>query len=284
MNPANIISKSWALICALFIMIAAIAEAPNKENYYEPVSEQHFALTDALVRAQAMTDDGVSYIYSSNFFLIRTELDTKTIIAANYAAIPMELLTLGCSHIGGISYANGKIYAPIEDSKTFQHLYIGVYDSKTLELLNYYPLPLEYQENGAPWCVADPDNGVLYTARRDRLECINVFDLKTLEFIKTIPIDYPVHKAQGGDMYKGILYLSMSRDEQAVYAINPETGHVQKAFARNLPGDAEGEGMTILKTDDGALFHVLDISTIGIVAHQKNYDFNPDTLVWDEGT
>lgn len=281
-NPVSIVTKCWAIFCALFIMIAAIEETPNKDNYYEPVSQQDFALTDALVRAQGMTDDGVSYIYSSNFFLIRTELDTKTILAENYAAIPPELLALGCSHIGGISYANGKIYAPIEDSKTFEHLYIGVYDVETLQCLATYPLPLEYQENGAPWCVADPENGVLYTARRDRLECINVFDLETLAFIKTIPIDYPVHKAQGGDMYKGILYLSMSREEQAVYAINLKTGHVQKAFSRNLPGDAEGEGMTILRTDDGALFHVLDISTIGVVAHQKNYDFDPDTLVWDE--
>lgn len=277
----DVVKSSWALLCALFILISNVAEFQQKDDYYEPVSVQSFALDGALTRSQGITTDGESYIFSSNYFLIKTELDGETIIAENLCAIPLELQELGCKHIGGISYCDGKIYAPIEDSKVFENLYIGVYDSDTLELLDYYPLPLELQENGAPWCVADPENGYLYTARRDHIVDINVFDINTMELVKIIHLQDSIHKVQGGEMYDGILYLAVSRDEQAVFAVNLETGQVQKAFARNLVDDSEGEGLTILPTEDGALFHVLDIGNVYVVAHLRNYDFDTSSLVWD---
>jgi hypothetical protein len=277
----NILKRVGAVIAAVTIIIANIAEYPPKDNYYPDVSTQNYGLVDALLRTQGVTTDGESYIFSSNYCLLRTELDGKTVLAKNLCAIPLELQKLGCKHIGGISYYDGKIYAPIEDSKVFKHLYIGVYDSETLKLLNYYPLPLELQENGVPWAVADGERGYLYTARRDYIEVINVFDINTLEFIKTIPLSNTVHKVQGGEMYQGILYLSVSRDQQAIFAINPLTGQVQKAFDRNLVDGAEGEGMTILPTPDGALFHVLDIGKLRISVHFRHYAFDTNSLVWD---
>ncbi len=276
----SVFKSSWTLLCALLFLISDIAEYPPRENYYEETSVQSFALTDALVRAQGVTNDGESYYFSSNYFLIKTELDGETVIARNLMAIPLELQMLGCKHIGCITYYDGKIYAPIEDSKVFEHLYIGVYDAETLKLIEYYPLPLELQENGAPWCVADPEKGYLYTARRDHIVDINVFDINTMEFIKQIHLQDSVHKVQGGEMYEGILYLSVSREEQAVFAVNLETGQVQKAFARNLHEDSEGEGITILPTEDGALFHVLDIGAIYVVAHFRHYAFDVNSLVW----
>lgn len=281
LNSFTTVLKSWwALLCALLFLISDIAEYPPRENHYEEVSVQSFALTDALVRAQGVTNDGEYYYFSSNYFLIKTELDGETVVARNMLAIPLELQQLGCGHIGGISYYDGKIYAPIEDSKVFENLYIGVYDSETLELLSYHPLPLELQEKGAPWCVADPDKGYLYTARRDHITEINVFDINTMEYIEQIHLQDSVHKVQGGEMYEGILYLAVSREEQAVFAVNLETGQVQKAFARNLHENSEGEGLTILPTEDGALFHVLDIGRIYVVAHFRHYAFDVNSLVW----
>lgn len=274
------VKTTWAIFCALLFLISDIAESPPREDFYEPKNTQSFALTDALVRAQGVTNDGEYYYFSSNYFLIKTELDGETVVARNLMAIPFELQQLGCKHIGGISYYDGKVYAPIEDSKVFENLFIGVYDSETLKLLDYYPLPLELQEKGAPWCVADPVNEYLYTARRDHITEINVFDINTMEFIKQIHLEDSVHKVQGGEMYNGILYLSVSREEHAVFAVNLETGQVRKAFARNLHEKAEGEGMTILPTEDGTLFHVLDIGAIFVVAHLRHYDFNPDTIIW----
>lgn len=277
----TVIKSYTALLFAILFLISDACEYPPRENFYEPVRTQYFALTDALVRAQGVTTDGESYYFSSNYFLIKTNLDGETVTARNMTAIPLELQKLGCKHIGGITYYEGKIYAPIEDSKVFEHLYIGVYDAETLKMLNFYPLATELQENGVPWCVADPENGYLYTARRDHIVDINVFDINTMEYLRQIHLNDSVHKVQGGEMYQGILYLSVSREEQAVFAVNLETGQVQKAFARNLDENSEGEGMTILPTEDGALFHILDIGSIFVVAHFRHYAFDVDSLVWD---
>ncbi len=280
-NVFTVVKSYTALLFAILFLISDSYEYPPRENFYEPVSTQYFALTDALVRAQGVTTDGQSYYFSSNYFLIKTDLDGETVTAKNMIAIPLELQRLGCKHIGGITYYDGKIYAPIEDSKVFQHLFIGVYDAQTLKMLNYYPLDTTFQENGVPWCVADPEKGYLYTARRDHIVNINVYDINTMEYLWQVPLDASVHKVQGGEMYQGILYLSVSREEQAVFAVNLETGQVQKAFARNLDEKSEGEGMTILPTEDGALFHILDIGSIFVVTHFRHYAFDVNSLVWD---
>jgi len=271
----------FSIITALLILISDINDGDPKPNYYPDVSTQSYTLFDALTRAQGITNDGKSFYFSFNFGLIKTALDGVTMQASNYLAIPPKLLLEGCSHIGGITYFNGKIYAPVEDSKVFQHLYICTYDAKTLKFIAAYALPLKNQEFGVPWCVADPENGYIYSARRDHITTINAYDTETLKLVKTIEINSPVHKVQGGDMYKGILYLSISRDDQAVFAVNLKTGEVKKAFARNLIDGAEGEGMTIVPTPDGALFHVLDIAKNNLGVHLRNYAFNVDSIDWD---
>lgn len=177
---------------------------------------------------------------------------------------------------------DGKVYAPIEDSKKFNNLYIAEYDAETLKLITYHALPLEKQENGVPWCVADEKNHVIYTARRDYIETVNIFDADTFELIKEIKLSGTVHKVQGGEMYKGILYLSVSRGTQSVYAVNPLTGEVQQAFERNLVDGSEGEGMTVLPMDDTSLFHVLDIANIRLGVHLRSYYFDVNSLKWSK--
>lgn len=270
----------FALLTALMIFISDVNDGPNKPDFYEPVSTTSYTLIDSVIRAQGIANDGESYYFSFNFGLIKTALDGVTIQATNYLAIPPKLLLEGCKHIGGITYYNGKIYAPIEDSKVFEHLYICTYDAATLEFIAAYPLPLDKHENGVPWCVADPDKGYIYSARRDHITTINVYDAETMQLVKTIEINAPVHKVQGGDMYKGILYLSISRDDQAIFAVNLETGEVQKAFARNLVDGTEGEGMTILPTPDGALFHVQDLAKDYLGSHLRHYAFDVDSIDW----
>ena len=270
----------FALLTALMIFISDVNDGPNKPDFYEPVSTTSYTLIDSVIRAQGIANDGESYYFSFNFGLIKTALDGVTMQATNYLAIPPKLLLEGCKHIGGITYYDGKIYAPIEDSKVFQHLYICTYDAETLEFIAAYPLPLDKHEFGVPWCVADPEKGYIYSARRDHITTINVYDAETMQFVKTIEINAPVHKVQGGDMYKGILYLSISRDDQAIFAVNLETGEVQKAFARNLVDGTEGEGMTILPTPDGALFHVQDLAKDYLGSHLRHYAFDVDSIDW----
>ncbi|HZK39429.1 MAG TPA: hypothetical protein VFD23_04680 [Clostridia bacterium] len=276
----RILSVVLALLNALFLLMSDWNEGPPKPDYLEPVSVTSYTLMDVVLRAQGMANDGENFYFSGNFGLIKTDLDVLTVQKANYLAIPPKLLVVGCKHIGGITYYDGKIYAPIEDSKVFENLYICTYDAKTLKFIAAYPLPLEKHENGVPWCVADPDKGYIYSARRDHITSINVYDATTMEFVKTIELNAPVHKVQGGDMYRGVLYLSISRDDQAVFAIKLETGEVQKAFARNLADGAEGEGMTILPTPDGALFHVQDLAKDFLAGHVRHYAFDVDSIDW----
>ncbi len=279
----KIISVLASILLAFTSFIACYVNKEEDKNkhpdFYEPVSTQTFTMFDAYLRGQSVTTDGEAYYFSSNYGIIKTQLDASTVICRNVLAIPPELLKLGCKHIGGISYMDGKIYAPIEDSKVFENLYLAVYDAETLQYIKSEKLPGEYHENGVPWCVADPDNKVIYTARRDHIEVVNVFDAETLQFKRTIPIESPIHKIQGGQMYQGILYLAISRDDQAVYAVDLTNGKVRKAFARHLVKDSEGEGMAILPTQDG-LFHVLDIASVRVAVHFRHYDFDPATIQW----
>ncbi|MEI6578065.1 MAG: hypothetical protein WCN92_01225 [Eubacteriales bacterium] len=277
----KIVTSIFALITSLFILISDINDGPAKPNFLEPVSTTSYTLIDTAIRAQGMANDGKSFYFSFNYGLIKTALDGVTMQAANYLAIPLKLLQLGCKHIGGITYYNGKIYAPIEDSKVFQHLYICTYDAATLKFIAAYPLPLANQEFGVPWCVADPVNGYIYAARRDAITTINAYDPETLKLVKTIDIKTPISKIQGGDMYKGILYVSISREDQAVFAVNLVTGEVKKAFARNLVDGAEGEGMTILPTPDGALFHVQDLAKDYLGSHVRHYAFDVNSIDWE---
>lgn len=272
--------KIISLVFALFILIMNAAETPAPENFYEPISTQSFALTDALFRGQGITTDGEHYYFSYNFGIMKTKLDAKTVVCQRAIAIPAKLLLKGCDHIGGISYANGYIYATTEDSKVFENLYMLKFDAETLECVDYKELPAQHHENGAPWCVADPEKNVVYSARRDHIEQINVYDAQTLAFKEVINLDAPVHKVQGGEMYNGILYLSVSRGSQSVFAVNLKTGEVLTAIERNLTEGSEGEGMTILPTADGALFHVLDIGSVRVGVHLRHYAFDTGSLKW----
>jgi len=280
---AALIKAAGSMILVLVILAASAGEYPAKPDYAEPLSTRQFALFDALMRGQGIADDGESYYFSWNFGLTKTALDGVTVEARNLIAIPPELLALGCKHIGGISYANGKVYAPIEDSKVFEHLYIAEYDAETLKLIRYKALPLEVHEYGVPWCSADPEAGVIYSARRDHITTLNVYSAETLEYIGQKELTAPVHKVQGGDVYGGVLYLAVSRDTQGIFAVNLKTGEVLKAMDRNLAEGCEGEGITVLPTPDGAFFHVLNIGKDVTTVALRRYAFDPSTLEWTMG-
>lgn len=175
---------------------------------------------------------------------------------------------------------NGYVYGTTEDSGKFNHLYLLKFDCETLDCVAYKELPYEYQENGAPWCVADKDNNVIYTARRDHISQLNVFDSDTLEFKGTWDFNGELHKVQGGDIYQGVLYLTINRDGQTVFAVNLESGESGIAFKRNLNEGSEGEDITILPMSDGSLFHTLDIGKPRVGVHLRHYAFDPTSIQW----
>lgn len=260
-------------LTVICLLIVQVGEGEPKDNYYPHESITQYGAVDALLRGQGMTTDNESLYFSSNYCLIKTDMSGRLITKCNLFAIPFELQELGCDHIGGISYANGKIYAPIEDGGTFAHLYIAVYDADNLELLEYKAVPTEYHAEGIPWVVADAENGYAYSARADKIEEINVYDLETLEFVKTITVDYPIDNIQGGEYRDGVLYVSVSHEDQAVYGIELSNGKVTKVIPRNLLDGAEGEGMTIVDIDGETYFYVLNIASIRAGVQLRTYKF-----------
>jgi len=263
----------------LSLLILRFEPAPLPE-YHESVSVTDYVLLDALVRGQGVTTDGEAFYFSWNYGITKTDLTGVNIVKLNLIAIPPALLLKGCSHIGGIGYYDGRIYCPIEDSKVFENLYIAVYDARTLKLIKYKAAALEDHEFGIPWCAVDPDTGFVYSARRDHITTLNRYDPDTLELVDYFEIDTPVHKVQGGEVHNGILYLTISREDQAIYAVNLSTGQVQKVFGRFL-GGAEGEGITILPMENGAFFHALDVGENKVNVHLRSYSFDPESLIWE---
>ena len=227
----------------------------------------------ALFRSQGMTTDGEDFYFSSKTTLIRTKSDAKTVIDADYSAIPDELKELGIAHIGGLSYYNGYIYAGMEDSKVWDYPIVGIFDAETLDFVDYYILDCETVTRGLPWVCVDPETGYLYCTDHSKVPTkLLVYDTANeMEFVKEIPLSFSVPSIQGAEFYNGILYAATNDETKAIYKINPENGEVEKHLDRNLLG-GEGEGMTFITKENGETVLVaMDMGTIFINAFVREY-------------
>lgn len=249
-------------------------------NIYPYESNSKVIGLETLERAQGVTTDGKAWIFSGKSCLVKIAFDNQTVLACNYKAIPDELKEkCDSKHIGGISYYNGKIYAPLEDSKKWQHPTVAVYDAETLEFTGeYHELSKDILTRGMSWLSCDKEKGLIYSSHSKNADVLYCFDINTFEFVKTITLSQTVEKIQGGDVYNGILYVGTNDDTRAVYKINVNTGDVEKAFDRimyqpklidNFGG--EGEDLTILPMEDGTFIHALDIGTLFIDANLRHY-------------
>ncbi|HZK39238.1 MAG TPA: hypothetical protein VFD23_03690 [Clostridia bacterium] len=272
------VSLVLSLLTGLVAFTAGLIDTVGGNPPDNLLTGQKLLFLDSYTHSQGVASDGESYFFSSRFSLIKTELDGVTETAMNINAIPKQLKEkFGSAHIGGISYWNGTIYAALEDSKVWDYPIVALYDAATLEFTGqYYHLSADLQKNGLPWVAVDGDRGVLYAAQRDHSPAIVVYDLETMDLIKTVALSMPVHKIQGGDMYKGLLVVATQDETQAVYAIDPVTGRVNKCFDQNLPKGGEAEGLTVLETPDGAVFHTLDLGPMFINAYFRHYALPAD--------
>ncbi len=268
-----VLSMVLSLLTALVSLASGIVDTASGSLPANLVSKQNVLFLGSYTHSQDVTTDGESYFFSARWSLTKTTLDGKTETAMNLSAIPQELKDkYGSAHIGGISYYNGKIYAALEDSKVWQYPIVALYDAGTLAYTGeYHILSAELQKNGLPWIAVDAENGCIYAAQRDNSPALIVYDLDTFALVKTVPLSMPVHKIQGGEMYKGLLYVATQDETQAVYVINPATGEAAKYFDQNLPKGGEAEGLTVLETPDGAVFHTLDLGPMFINAYFRHY-------------
>ena len=227
----------------------------------------------AYFRSQGITTNGDTYWFSSKTTLIRTMGDARSVVNANYSAIPDELAELGIKHIGGLSYYNGFIYAGLEDSKVWDYPIIGVYNAETLELVDYYIMDSEVITRGMPWVTVDGETGLLYCTDHSKNPTkLLVYDTADgMAFVREVPLSSVPYAIQGAEFFDGTLYAATNDDTQAIYTIDVENGTVEKFLDRNLTAGSEGEGMTFKTINGKTVLVAMDMGPLFINAFVREY-------------
>lgn len=280
-KAAAVMRRLAALSLAAFMtFLSALTlgiDALSAGKRHPEVSKDNVLLIGAAERSQGITTDGKYYYFSSKWGLTKSELDGKTRVKSNPLAIPKELKDeYGLAHIGGISYskADNCIYAGLEDSKVWEYPVVAVYDADTLKFTGrYYILDKALHTRGLPWVAVDNDRGLLITLDHSKKanELIFYDIADNMKYVGSVKLSETVRSIQGAEMYGGMLYAATNDDTQAVYKIDPKSGEVSKYFDRNLTKGSEGEGITVLETADGAVFHVIDMGPLFINAFIRHY-------------
>jgi hypothetical protein len=285
--------KSLRILLAPVLVLAAAA-IPSSAVCAETWTEVgHDSFPSALVapRSQgvvaAPTVIGGGWVFSGlNGLMEKTDDAFHTLVLRPMPADAVEpefhddgTNYLTGTHIGDIDYYDGKIYASLEDGEEgedpvkvntpeYQHPYIAEFDAQTLLYLGKHPLPLERQVAGVPWVAADGPAGVLYTSEWDQPHnVINVYDIHTFAFLRTIPLVYPpsfgegfkLNRIQGAKVLGGALYASRDDDAKSVFKIDLTTGAVTKLFSLDPPADvpSEMEGIAVRVTPEGTFLDVM---------------------------
>lgn len=228
----------------------------------------------AYFRSQGITTDGETLYFSSKTTIIRTEDDARTLVNANYSAIPDELAdNYGIAHIGGMSYYNGYIYAGLEDSKVWDYPIVGVYDANTLELVEYYIMDAQVITRGLPWVCVDGATGYLYCTDHSKNPTkLLVYDTANeMKFVREVALEESPYAIQGAEFYNGAIYAATNDDTQTIYKIDPENGEVEKLLDRNLTTLAEGEGLTVMVKDGEPVIVAMDMGSLFINAFVREY-------------
>ena len=283
-----IIRKIWYVITLpLLILTLLTTPAASSTESAELISENTFVFEKALLMGQGITTDGEFYYTSGSITalnltaLAKFTFDGMEIQQSAINPLPDECTDRGNNHIGGISYYNGKIYAPVEGGDVC-YACIVVFDAETLKPTGeIFDLPNENYDDGVPWCAVDGETGLLYASKWSDAETIYVYDTNDgMKPVKEIPLtgQGKINRIQGGEFYKGTLYLSEDIHDNGtvknILSVNVETGEVTLAARRDVGGDnIEAEGMTFGESEDGAVLHVLDYNKlIGIFV--RHYKFN----------
>jgi len=280
-KAAAVMRRLAALSLAAFMtFLSALTlgiDALSAGKRHPEVSKDNVLLIGAAERSQGITTDGKYYYFSSKWGLTKSELDGKTRVKSNPLAIPKKLKDeYGLAHIGGISYskADNCIYAGLEDSKVWEYPVVAVYDADTLKFTGrYYILDKALHTRGLPWVAVDNDRGLLITLDHSKKanELIFYDIADNMKYVGSVKLSETVRSIQGAEIYRGMLYAATNDDTQAVYKIDPKSGEVSKYFDRNLTKGSEGEGITVLETADGAVFHAIDMGPLFINAFIRHY-------------
>ena len=272
----RILSTVFALVLTVLTLTTDGIDLLSQSRRTD-ISSTNIVGVDAYFHSQGITTDGQTLFFSSKTTLIQTTDDAKTVINANYRAIPDELSEkYAIKHIGGLSYYNGYIYAGLEDSKQWHYPIVGVYDAKTLEMVDYYILDAAKVTRGLPWVCVNPENGLLYCCDHSKQPTkLLVYDTADgMRFIKEIPLRETVEEIQGAEFFGGFILAATNDETQAIYKISPTDGSVEKLLDRNLTKFSEGEGLTVIIKDGKPVILAMDMGPLFVNAFVREYEIN----------
>ena len=284
-----IFQKIWAILTLPVLLITMLTTPPAKDTETADfVSSHTYILFDALTMGQGITTDGEYYYVSGSITalnltaLAKIDVDTMKKVDTKINPLPEKCTDRGNNHIGGISWYNGKIYAPVEGGDEC-YACIVVFDCETLEPTGeIYDLPNELYDDGVPWCSVDTETGYLYASKWNDIETIYVYDINnSMKLVREIDLKgmEKISRIQGGEFYKGTLYLSEDTKDNGsvknILSVNVKTGEVALAAERDIGGDnIEAEGITFLESENGVVMHVLDYNrAVGIIVRHYKVDF-----------
>jgi hypothetical protein len=231
-----------------------------------------FGILDSFARTQGFAFDGLgNFWFSGKKSLQRTQKTFGNIIIKNRSPLTEEMQDLGDNHIGGIDYHAGKIIVPIEDGNAYQHPFVGLYDSKSLKLIKSYPLPAEWQKDGAPWVAVWPEGHGILSSEYSNVTKINVYDGESLAPVRQIEMSMKINAIQGAHVFGNSLFMSsddMDKKGFAVYEMDLDSGKVTKVL--RLPENVtEVEGISL---NDHELY-VLTVTGSGIFTRSELFRY-----------
>lgn len=252
------------------------------------ISTDTFIIDNAMIMGQGITTDG-EYFYTSgtltaiNFTAIgKYTVDNMEYVDSNIDPLPSVCKERGNNHIGGISYYDGKIYAPVEGGDEVPACIVVFYADTLKATGEVYDLPKANFPDGVPWCAVDSETGYLYASMWKDTNKIYVYDVNdSMKPVKTITLTGlgSIKRIQGGEFLDGTLYLSQDTKNNGklrnILSVDIESGEVAIVAERNIGSEKfEAEGLTFTKNEDGTVMHVLDYNkTIGIFVHHYSVDY-----------
>lgn len=284
-----LLKKIWAIVTLPFLFLSMLSTPTAHDTASaDLISTHNFVLEKALIMGQGITTDGEYYYTSGSISAINLTALAKFTVEDMQMTdsvvnpLPEKCSDRGNNHIGGISYHNGRIYAPVEGGDEC-YACIVVFDCETLKATGeVYDLPNEIYTDGVPWCAVDRETGYLYASRWTDIDTIYVYDTADeMKLVREIDLKgmEKINRIQGGEFYNGTLYLSEDIEDNGtiknILAVNPKTGMVTLAAERDVGGDnMEAEGLTFLPYENGAVMHVLDYNRIvGVTVRHYKVDF-----------
>ena len=184
--------------------------------------------------------------------------------------IPPSLAEGGYDHIGDLDYWNGKLYVPIEHEPVLNGLRVNatfaVYDSELK-----FTQSFKTSQFHAPWCAIDPETGYLYSSEWNDAWDLYVYDPVEGRLVKKVHLDKRLSSVQGGDFYRGYLYLCLDDPHKDVCRIDPKTGKVLDLIPTEI--QEEMEGLTLHEASNGFIHFVAGYFPVEDSGYLYHLDF-----------